>query len=360
MRAGSDFMLDVIKSTRLRVRGRQSRVQLPQPARINHQLRRKPQPGAFDLPSRRGFRRDRRTDTPRSKASPWLTTCTARWGCSTRPWRFTAPTATACLSSSLSGNDSDMTNRSARTDMNHSAQDVAHLVRDFTKWDDAPVSLNDFAESAVRGYKIAMTPPYGPVVLAVDKYLQERPIPEGMKLRIPKLAPTTPPEGDPEAVAETAKLLVNAEFPVILAERAARTEAGLKYMVELAELLQAAVVDSIQRMNFPTRHPLNQDARVVSDADVILALEYPLLWSAVNGADPDSPAPGRSPGRSRLKPGAKIVTISSLDLFSRSNYQDLGRYQEADLSIGADAEETLPALIEQVKRLITPDRKTGV
>ncbi len=257
------------------------------------------------------------------------------------------------------GNDADMTNRSARTDLNHSAQDVAHLVRDFTKWDDAPLSLNGFAESAVRAYKIAMTPPAGPVVLAVDKYLQERPIPEGMKLRIPKLAPTTPPQGDSEAVAETAKLLVNAEFPVILAERAARTEAGLKYMVELAELLQAAVVDSIQRMNFPTRHPLNQDARVVADADVILALEYPLLWGAVNGGDPDSPAPGRSPGRSRLKPGAKIVTISSLDLFSRSNYQDLGRYQEADLSIGADAEETLPELIEQVKRLITSDRKTA-
>lgn len=255
------------------------------------------------------------------------------------------------------GNDADVTNRASRTDMNHSAQDVAHLVRDFTKWDDAPVSLNNFAESAVRGYKIATTPPYGPVVLAVDKYLQERAIPEGTKLRIPKLAPTTAPEGDPEAVAETAKLLVNAEFPVILAERAARTEAGLKYMVELAELLQASVVDSIQRMNFPTRHPLNQDARIVSDADVILALEYPLLWSAVNGADPDSPEPGRSPGRSRLKPGTKIVTISSLDLFSRSNYGDLGRYQEADLSIGADAEETLPALIEQVKRLVTPDRK---
>jgi len=188
-----------------------------------------------------------------------------------------------------------------------------------------------------------MTPPAGPVVLAVDKYLQERAVPDGMKLRIPKLASTTAPAGDPDAVAETAKLLVNAEFPVILAERAARTEAGLKYMVELAELLQAAVVDSIQRMNFPTRHPLNQDARVVSDADVILALEDPLLWGAVNGGDPDSPAPGRSPGRSRLKPGAKIVTISSLDLFSRSNYQDLGRYQEADLSIGADAEERCPS-----------------
>ena len=33
------------------------------------------------------------------------------------------------------------------------------MVRDYTKWDDSPVSLGHFAESAVRAYKIAMTPP---------------------------------------------------------------------------------------------------------------------------------------------------------------------------------------------------------
>ena len=251
------------------------------------------------------------------------------------------------------GNDIDMGNRSSRTDIAHSAQDVGHLVRDFTKWDDAPISFNHFAESAVRGYKVAMTPPSGPVVLSIDKYLQERAMPDGLKPRIPKLSPTTPPQGDSGAVAEVARLLVNAEFPVILAERAARTEAGLRYMVELAELLQAAVVDTIQRMNFPSRHPLRQGENAIANADLLLALETPLLWDAVNQADEE----GSEPPRRKLKDGAKIVSISSLELFSRSNYQDFGRYQEVDISIGADAEETLPSLIEQVKRLITPDRK---
>ena len=41
----------------------------------------------------------------------------------------------------------------------------------------------------------------------------------------------------------------------------------------------------------------------------------------------------------------------------KSNYQDFGRYAEVDLAIAADAEATLPALIEACKRLITPDRK---
>jgi acetolactate synthase-1/2/3 large subunit len=256
------------------------------------------------------------------------------------------------------GNDTDAMKRSSRTDISHSAQDVAAFVRDFTKWDDTPVSHGHFAESAVRAYKIAMTPPMMPVVLSVDKYLQELPIPEGAKLRIPKLSPTMPPQGDSTAVKEIAKMLVNAEFPVLAVERAARTPAGLQYLVELAELLQAAVVDTIQRMNFPSQHPLNQaDGRgpnlgVIPNADVILALEHPLLWGMVNAGGEEGSEP-----RSRLKPGAKLISISSLDLFTRSNYQDFGRYQEVDLALAADAEETLPLLIEEVKRLITSDRK---
>ncbi|MBI4479888.1 MAG: thiamine pyrophosphate-binding protein [Acidobacteria bacterium] len=219
-----------------------------------------------------------------------------------------------------------------------SAQDPVVMARDFTKWDDAPISLSHFAASAVRAYAVAMTPPMMPVALTVDKRLQEDRIPKGTKLHIPNYSPNIPPQGDSGAVSEVARLLVNAEFPVLAVERAARTAAGLKYIVELAELLQAAVVDTIQRMNFPSRHPLSQDSSVLRNADVVLALEHPLL------------------SRSSLKPGAKLISISSFDLFTRSNYWHFGRYQEADLPIAADAEATLPSLIEEVKRLITDDR----
>jgi acetolactate synthase-1/2/3 large subunit len=222
-----------------------------------------------------------------------------------------------------------------------SAQDPAAMVRDFTKWDDAPLSLSHFAESAVRAYSVAMTPPMMPVLISVDKDLQEEPVPKGARLRVPKYTPNKPPQGDSGAVAEVARLLVNAEFPVLAVERAARTEAGLRYIIELAELLQAGVVDTIQRMNFPSRHPLSQESRALREADVVLALEQPLL------------------SRSSLKQGAKLISISAFDLFTRSNYWHFGRYQEADLPIAADAESTLPELIEEVKRLITPDRRNA-
>ena len=131
------------------------------------------------------------------------------------------------------GNTQDATQRNGDVYWLHSAQDPCALVRDMTKWDDNPVSLAHFAESAVRAYKIAMTPPYGPVAIVVDDHMQQGLVPAD--LRIPKLTIPTPPAGDSSAVAEAARLLVAAENPVIVASRAARTPAGLKLMVELAE-----------------------------------------------------------------------------------------------------------------------------
>src|SRR5437868_980947 len=84
----------------------------------------------------------------------------------------------------------------------HSAQDAAALVRDMTKWDDAPHSLSHYAESMVRAYKIAMTPPMMPVALVLDVDLQEEEIPQGTEPRIPKLGTLVPPAADSAAIAE--------------------------------------------------------------------------------------------------------------------------------------------------------------
>ena len=58
--------------------------------------------------------------------------------------------------------------RRSYVDWVHSVQDAPSLVRDFTKFDDSPVSLPQFAESCVRAYKVAMTAPSAPVLLVAD------------------------------------------------------------------------------------------------------------------------------------------------------------------------------------------------
>ena len=74
----------------------------------------------------------------------------------------------------MGGTDLDAAKRPPGVPTFHSAQDINALVRDFTKWDDQPVSLQHFAQSFVRAYKLAMTPPHEPVMIALDSGLQEQ------------------------------------------------------------------------------------------------------------------------------------------------------------------------------------------
>src|SRR5438046_9977845 len=79
-------------------------------------------------------------------------------------------------------------------------------------------------------------------------------------------------------------MLAAAENPVLVCDRLTRTPDGVERRVGLAETLQCAVVDNAGRMNFPSRHPLNQSFRrgVVTQADVIVGLEMNDIWGAVN------------------------------------------------------------------------------
>ena len=254
------------------------------------------------------------------------------------------------------GNIVDATKRIGAVEWAHSVQDAAVMVRDYVKWDDTPASLPHFAESAVRAYKIAMTPPTLPVLLVADAELQENPIPDNLAVHIPKLGQFTPPEGDSAAIAEAARMLVNAQNPVLLADRLGRTPAGMKNLVDLAEALQAPVISRPGRMNFPSRHPLNQTDRanaLIREADVILGLEMSDFWGNVNSFRDQM----RRTSELLIKPGTKLISINSDDLYTKSNYQDFDRLPEVDLAIAADGETTLPALTEAVKRLLTDDKR---
>jgi thiamine pyrophosphate-dependent acetolactate synthase large subunit-like protein len=230
----------------------------------------------------------------------------------------------------------------------HSAQDPAALVREFVKWDDQPASLQHFAESTVRAHQFTMTAPMAPAFIALDMDLQEEEVEHAEKLKIPKISRLIQPQGDSKALREAAKLLVAAQKPLILADRAVRTQQGVNMLVELAESLGAPVVDLGSRMNFPSTHDLDctyLKQSLVRDADVILMLEVGDPWGNLNSfSDPYKEY------RPIHKPDVKLITISMLDVARKSNYQDIQRFMPADLAIGGDAEATLPDLIDAVKR----------
>jgi thiamine pyrophosphate-dependent acetolactate synthase large subunit-like protein len=257
------------------------------------------------------------------------------------------------------GTTADAAARRGRVEWLHSAQDPAALVRDCIKWDDRPASLEHFAESAIRAYEIAMTPPRMPVVVVADTVLQQRRPPLDFARRVPSVQVPSAPHADPAALAEIARALAGAVNPVIVAGRVVGSSAGLKALMELAGLLQAAVVDEHHRLNFPTRHALNQSARaraVIGSADVILALETEDLFGVLHhlhGQVKVLPRP--------LTSGAVRIFRLGLDSFiPRSNYQNLQRRQDTDLSVAADAEASLPALVEAVRERLDQNHASRI
>ena len=260
----------------------------------------------------------------------------------------------------VNGNDLDAAHRPPGVPTVHSAQDINAIVREFTKWDDTPVSAQHFAQSFVRAYQIATTPPCAPVAISLDDGLATEPIRDyGQALYIPKYVPTSPPAGESGAVREAARLLVNAARPVIVADRAVNSQRGLALMVQLAELLQAPVVRQNGRLNFPTTHYLSRPESVVGQADVILGLELADYWNTVNRYT-DNNAQGVGSVGSRIKPDTKLISISTLQLMTKSNYQEFQRFQSVDVPIAGDVEATLPALIEAVKFALPDSRKDAI
>ena len=258
----------------------------------------------------------------------------------------------------FAGNFMDAANRRPGVEWYHCVQDPAGMLRDYLKWDDQPASLQSFAESTIRAYKIAMTPPMEPVLITADGMLQEHPIEDEAKLVVPKLRLTAPPQGEAGALKEAAKMLVAAESLVIVADRAARTQEGVTRMVALAEALNAPVVDLGSRMNFPTTHYLcrSEDGRaLVREADAVLFLEVADPWGVLNTiSDPHHEY------RRFAKPDVKVIHITLSDHLMKSNYQDMQRFCPCDLSISGDAEATLPALTEAVQREIGGARKSAL
>jgi thiamine pyrophosphate-dependent acetolactate synthase large subunit-like protein len=95
-------------------------------------------------------------------------------------------------------------------------------------------------------------------------------------------------------------------------------------------------------------HPLCHSERkgaLMRDADVVLLLEVGDPFGQFNSIN--------DPWK-ELRPVSKkdvhVINISMQDVYIRSNYQDFQRYMPAELAINGDAQASLPALIDEVRR----------
>ncbi len=242
----------------------------------------------------------------------------------------------------------DETRRRPKIDWIHSAQSQGAAVRDYTKWDYQPATVDGVPEAFARAYSVMMTEPRGPVYMCYDAWLQEQPLDHPVPLppesfqRVPaRLAP------EPRALAKAAATLVAARRPVILVEYAGRDPEAVDALVRLAETLGAPVYDLDLRLNFPSRHPLNLSMHkdVFGDADVVLCLDV-RDWEK-----PTTELTSTTRELARLTaPGCQWIDIGFGDLNISAWAMDYQRFLYADQRILADTTVAIPALTALVEQ----------
>src|SRR5512138_547307 len=94
----------------------------------------------------------------------------------------------------------------------HSANDMAGMVRSYTKWDATPKTLEESLVAIQRAYNEAIAPPCGPTMVVIDIELQKE---EARQLKVPAYTPPKIAGIDASQAREIAKGLLDAQNPRI-------------------------------------------------------------------------------------------------------------------------------------------------
>ena len=229
--------------------------------------------------------------------------------------------------------DTRITGRDSHTE----GRDLVGLTRQFTKWSWEVPRSDRITEALHRAFKVASTPPKGPVYLSLPSNLLAEPltgeIPETGRLHIiPRMA------ADPEALKEAARLLTEAKRPLIVAGSGVATSGAINELIRLAEMVAAPVVmePRYSFLSFPTSHPLSLQIPerqvtfrlpVWGEPDLIFAVGCRLIREYRYLSEP------------AIKPETRCVHIEE-------DPWEIGKVFPVDLGIVADAKSALSSLIE--------------
>ncbi len=213
--------------------------------------------------------------------------------------------------------------------------DQGGLVRQFTKWDYEIRAIENAALVVQRAFRIAGSEPCGPVYMAVPREIMAARIVGGILYRAADFPAAITPQGDASALGEAAKLLVQAENPVILVKSMGRNPSSVAALVKLAEKLAVPVASTDTYMNFPWRHWARSVADV-QNRDVILIIDHDIPWT---GIDPP-----------------QSTRIIVLDIDPVRLKQPLWGFP-VHIPITCDSSKALPLLTEMAEEFITAERR---
>jgi thiamine pyrophosphate-dependent acetolactate synthase large subunit-like protein len=218
------------------------------------------------------------------------------------------------------------------------------LVEKYVKWVNGVKSREGLVDSVIRGSRIALSAPRGPVYISVPTEILLK---SGAEMKIARPFPSAvllkPADRD---LHEIARQFVASRHPVIIAEHAGRRPGAVARLVELAELLSIPVFDNILHFssNFPKDNPLYMGLSIseaLKEADTVFVVASSVPWYP--------PAAGPAAN-------ARIIVLDENTRYERLPYWGY----RADLTINADVEAALAALVKIVRaekaRQKSPDK----
>ncbi len=183
------------------------------------------------------------------------------------------------------------------------AGDMVSVVRPWTKWAAEVQRVEDVPAAVRRAIQTALTPPTGPVFLALPVDVQMEKV-SGLDLSPPSL-PNRCVRPPLDALHRAAAVLTQAKNPAILAGSRVTECAAVPELTAVAERLGAPVFSEQAtahgRVPFPTEHPLYHESlplwspevrHVLADFDVLLVAGMNLLRSYIYH-EPSRPIPER-------------------------------------------------------------------
>jgi benzoylformate decarboxylase len=172
------------------------------------------------------------------------------------------------------------------------AADLVGVARPWTKWATEVQRVQDVPTAVRRAVQTALTPPTGPVFLALPIDVQMEPC-AGLDLSPPSV-PDRHVRPAAEALRRAAALLGQARRPAILAGSRVTEAGAVAELVAVAERLGAPVLleaaTAHGRIPFPTDHPLYADSlplwspevhRTLAEFDMLLVVGINLLRSYI-------------------------------------------------------------------------------
>ena len=224
-------------------------------------------------------------------------------------------------------------------DSHTEGKDLIELTKQFTKWSCEVHRADRIPEILNRAFKVASTPPKGPVYLSLPSNLLAEPVsaktPEVERSRVvPRLA------GDPEALEEAARLLAEAKRPLIVAGSGIARAGAIEELVKLAEMIAAPVVmePRYSYLSFPTNHPYSfqiPERQVTfklpiwGEPDLIFAVGCYLIREY------------RYLAEAAIKSETRVVHIEE-------DPWEIGKVFPVDIGIVADAKSALKSLLDAV------------